>query len=70
MATIETLTEQIGGVEIGKLLPGGGNLVMDIISAGVAEGMEEVMSEAMSAGLESIISDEPCKAIKTSCQEQ
>ncbi len=59
MASVETLTEQIGGIEIGKLLPGGGNLVMDIISAGVAEGMEEVMSEAMSAGLESIISDDP-----------
>lgn len=72
VAAVETLTEQIGGVKIGKLLPGGANKVatsmfgkvlqhpvIRVIKSGVSEGMEEVMSEAMSAGLESIISDEP-----------
>ena len=72
-ASVETLTEQIGGVQLGKLLPGGvatkvatsklGKVlqhpVMRVIKAGIDEGMEEVMSEAMSAGLESIISDDP-----------
>lgn len=58
-AAVETLTEQIGGVKIGKLLPGSGNIVMRVIKTGIDEGMEEVMSEAMSAGLESIISDDP-----------
>lgn len=50
-AMIETLTEQIGGIKFGKMLPS------DIIKSMLEEGMEEVYSELTSAGIESIIND-------------
>lgn len=60
VATIESLTEAIGGVEIGKLLPvgKGSNTFTKILSTAIAEGSEEVMSELASGGLESILTGE------------
>lgn len=50
-AIIETMTEQIGGVQLGKILP------TKIFMSAFEEGFEEAVSELMSAGLEHIIAD-------------
>lgn len=52
VASIETLTEEIGGVQLGKILPS------NILKSAVEEGSEELISELMSAGVEHIISGE------------
>ena len=52
VAAVETMTEQIGGVKLGKILPS------NILKAAIEEGSEELISELMSAGIEHIISGE------------
>lgn len=49
IAAIETLTEQIGGVQFGEGLPG------EFVSSAISEAIEEAISEMASAGVETLI---------------